>query len=234
MSIFNRFLSIPDGTNVAGAQFSSALQKTVDQLHQEADAADVMLPPKFEFSFTVEKDRVTFVPAGLQPLAVQLGEVKSLSEIFYAARVNAIDGIQRVRVSDDDTAGPMSDYTDQLPVTNNLSVSTPYVVTFRCFTLELSRVMIGFATSSNSFIVKTVNVQRADGSSYAISGTGPNGMPTDMPPGQPGVPTMPPQFGGPPPIGQSSAEKGGLPTVLKEQQLRITMEVDLVKLLPKT
>jgi hypothetical protein len=33
---------------------------------------------------------------------------------------------------------------------------------------------------------------------------------------------------------QPVSSKGGLPTILKEQLLRITLEVDLVKLLPKT
>jgi hypothetical protein len=220
---FQPIPAIPDDTNVAGAQFSSALQKTVERLHQEADASNVVLPPKFEFSFTVEKDRVTFAPAGLPALAQQLGEVKALSEILFAARINAIDGIQRVRVSDDDAAGPMSDYTDQHPVTNELSVVTPYVITFRCFTVELSHVLSGFATSPNSFIVKSVNVQRAEGSSFNATEAG-----------QPGGVTPLPQPGLPPSTAQSSVGKGGLPTVLKEQQLRVTMEVDLVKLLPKT
>ena len=42
---------------------------------------------------------------------MQLGEVKAISEVLFAARVNALDGIQRVRVSDDDD-GParITDY----------------------------------------------------------------------------------------------------------------------------
>ena len=41
---------------------------------------------------------------------------------------------------------------------------------------------------------------------------------------------MPPPDQQPPPV----AGKGGLQTVLKEQLLRITMEVEIVKLLPKS
>ena len=235
---FQPIPAIPDGTNVEGAQFSTALQKIVGQLQQEADAADVMVPPKFEFSFTVEKDRVTFAQPGLAPLAAQLGEVKALSEVLFAARINAIDGIQRVRVSDDDAQGPGSDYLDtsHLIITNDLSIVTPYLVTIRCFTPELSRVLSGFAMSSNAFIVKSVNIQRGEpvASGMGDNSQAPNGMPGAMPgpPGSPPFPGYPPQFqpGTPPP----SAGKGGLPTVLKEQQLRVTMEVDLVKFLPKT
>jgi hypothetical protein len=35
-------------------------------------------------------------------------------------------------------------------------------------------------------------------------------------------------------VAQPVSSKGGLPTILKEQLLRVTLEVDLVKLLPKT
>jgi hypothetical protein len=39
--------------------------------------------------------------------------VKAIAEILFAARVNDLDGIQRVRVSDDDTAGSQSDYIEE-------------------------------------------------------------------------------------------------------------------------
>ena len=106
---FQPIAAIPPESNVNGATFSTALQKTIEQLQHEADAAGVSLPQggpqKFEFSFTAEKDRLTFASAGLSPLAQQLGEVKAIAEILFAARINDIDGIQRVRVSDDDAGG---------------------------------------------------------------------------------------------------------------------------------
>jgi len=43
---------IPSDGSVNDASFSSALQKTVDQLQHEADAAGVILPPKYAFSFS--------------------------------------------------------------------------------------------------------------------------------------------------------------------------------------
>jgi hypothetical protein len=224
---FQPIPAIPADASVDGATYSSALQTTIEQLQHEADAAGVVLPQKFEFSFTEEKDRVTFSPAGLNPLAVQLGEVKALSEVLFAARINAIESIQRVRVSDDDAGGPQADYNDKQATTNELAVITPYVISIRCFTPELSRVLAGFSTSSSSFIVRSVNIQRADeASSSAMAGPG-GGMQPGMMPG------MPPG-GMPAPMEQTVSGKGGLPTVLKEQLLRITLEVDLVKLLPKT
>ena len=231
---FQPIAAIPPGGNVNGASYSSALQKTIEQLRHEADAAGVVLPQKFEFSFTEEKDRVTFASGGLDPLAVQLGEVKALAEILFAARINAIDSIQRVRVSDDDSGGPQLDYIDQPIVTNALSIITPYVVTIRCFTPELSRVLTGFATASSPFIIKSVNIQRADSAAAGMQAGGAEGTPYGgTPPPYGGQP-----YGGrggmPAQVAPTVSSKGGLPTILKEQLLRITLEVDLVKLLPKT
>ena len=231
-SYFQPIAAIPPGTNVDGASYSGSLQKTVQQLQREASAAGVSVPQQFGFSFTAEKDRVTFAPAGLNALAAQLGEVKVIAETLFGAKINAIDSIQRVRVSDDDTGGPQADYLDRVPTTNTLAVITPYVFTIRCFTPELSRVLTSFATAGTPFIVRAVNIQRAAGGTSVA--TGPNGTPPMQPQGIPyyGMNGMAP--GGPGAVQQPGAGKGGLPTVLKEQLLSITVEVDLVKLLPKT
>ncbi len=218
-AFFQPIPAIPPGATVDGPAFSTALQKTIEQLTHEADGSQVMLPRPFEFSFTAEKGKMTFAPGGLNALAAQLGEVKAVCEILFAARINAIDSLKRVRVSEDDNSGGgPEDFVDQQPMTNELAVVTPYVVSFRCFTPELARVMEGFATSSNAFIVKSVNVQRAD--------NGATGPVTGNPDGS----TPPPRTI---PGAVQPAGKGGLPTILKEQLLRVTIEVDLVKLLPK-
>jgi hypothetical protein len=201
---------IPPGA-VTSETFTAALRRTIDQLQHEADDAGVALPPQYSFSFKAQRNMVKFAPDSLDPLATKLGEVRAISEILYAARINVFDGIQRIRVSDEDVKGPQSDYLDELPVTNDLAVMTPFVVTLRCFTPELSRVIAGFASSSNTFIVKSINIQPA--------GAAPAGMPSR-------------------PVSATGAEpapgRGGLQTVLKEQLLRITLEVELVKLSPQS
>jgi hypothetical protein len=101
-----------------------------------------------------QRDLVKFSPAAWEPLAAQLGEVKTIAEILFAARVNSLDGIQRVRVSDDDASGPQADYFDDHSVTNNLAVLTPYQITFRSFSPEIAQVLAGFASSPHGFIVK--------------------------------------------------------------------------------
>ena len=233
---FQAIPPIPAGT-VTSEAFAGELRRTVDTLQHEADSAGVTLPPKYDFSFSAQRPLVKFAAGSLEPLAVQLGEVRTIVETVFSARVNDLDSIQRVRVSDDDATGPAGDYIDDHAVTNDLAVITPYVVTFRCFTPELSRVISAFATSSNTFLIKAINIQPASAAS-AAAGDATGGMPGGLPPG-----AMPGRFGGefglmPPgtpaqPV-QPLTGKGGLQTVLKEQLLHVSLEVGLVKLLPKS
>ena len=136
---FQPIPAIPPGATVASATYAEGLRQTIALLQHEADDASVTLPPKYNFSFSAQCSLVRFAPGSLEPLATQLGEVKAIAEILFAARVNDLDSIQRVRVSDDDTAGLQSDYIDERPITNDLAVFTPYVITFRSFTPELAR-----------------------------------------------------------------------------------------------
>lgn len=207
---FTPIAPVPTNAVVSSEDFASALRRMIDQLQHEADTASVVLPSKYSFSFEAQRYIVKFAPDSLQSLAVQLGEVKAISEVLFASRVNSIDGIQRARVSDDDLTGPQSDYVNDVSVTNNLAVITPYVVTFRGFSAELASVLNGFATSPHVFIVKGINVQPAG---EATQQQGGNQSPPQMPVVAP--------------------RAGGLPVVLNEQLLRITLELEIVKLLPK-
>jgi len=207
---FQPMAAIPDSPEVTSEAFAAALRKTIDQLQREADAANVTLPPKYGFSFEAQRSLVKFAPGSLVPLAVQLGEVKTISEIFFAARVNSLDSVQRVRVSDDDAAGPQADYLDDHPEANEMAVVTPYAITFRAFSAEIAQVLAGFASSPHGFIVKGINV--APAGTAAASGS---------------------QESAPPPMPVPMPAKGGLPTVLNEQLLRVTLEVEIVKPLPK-
>jgi hypothetical protein len=238
---FNPVPPIPEG-EVTSKTYATALGTTIYQLTQEAKDDSVMLPPQYYFSFQVQSSKLT-ISSGLGPLAQQLGEVKAIAEILFAARVNSLDGIQRVQVSDDDVSGGLqSDYTEMTPITNDLAIITPYVVTFRSFTPELAKVLAGFANSSNMFIVKTLSVQPASGAAAADNAN----------PAMPGMPAIPGFRGGPgmpaipgaagyggapgyprpgyPGTPVQTTGRGGLQTVLKEQLLHFTLQVDIVKL----
>ena len=225
---------------VTSESFAAALRRTVAQLQNEAESASVALPPQYDFSFAAQRPLMQFASGSLPMLSVQLGEIKRISEIIFSARVNALDGIQRARVSDDDISGPQGDYTAKQSVTNDLTIITPYVITFRSFTPEIAQVISAFATSSNAFIIKSVNVQPAaaamagDESQPGQPGMMQPGMnPDGYPPRRYGYPNGYAPPGAVPPAAQPSG-KGGLQTILKEQLLQVTLEIDLVKLLPKS
>lgn len=233
---------IPAG-EVSSKTFATALGATIFELTQEAKDNGVALPPQppYCFSFQVQNGLLT-ISSGLAPLAQQLGEVKAITEVLFAARVNNLDGIQRVRVSDDDVIkGATADYTDKTPVTNGLAILTPYVVTFRSFSPELARVVAGFSSSTNPFIVKSISVQPAGMAVTDATMDQGNGMPPGYGPGRYNVG----RYGASryqvaaPPVDQPQpdnfgAAKGGLQTALKEQLLRVTIEVDVVKLVLKS
>jgi hypothetical protein len=206
---FQPISPIPDPTNspVTSELFAAALSQTIAQLQREAAAANVKLQPEYGFSFEAQRKLMTFAPGGLDSLALQLGEVKTISEILFAARVNWLDSVQRVHVSDDDAKGPQSDYLDDHSATTDMAVLTPYMITFRSFSPEIAQVLAGFAASPHGFVVKGINVQPAMGAG------GPESEPPPPPPGAPGA--MP--------------DRGGLQTVLKEQLLRVTLEIEIVK-----
>jgi hypothetical protein len=209
---------------VSDPVFAGALHSNIVQLLREASTANVKLPPDFDFSFTAHMDRLTFAPGSLEALAAQLGEVKAISEILFGAGINALDGIERVHVSPDDTGGPQTDYLTDLPATNDLAVLVPYEVTFRGFSPEIARVLKGFAASPHGFIVRTISVEPA----------GPSGMNDTDAGGYPPAAPMPPgRMGIAPPAPAPMPGKGGLQTVLNEQLLRVTLTVELVNLTRK-
>ena len=226
-NFFRPMSAIPYSTNVTSEAYAAALRRAIDQLQRAAETASVQLPPKYGFSFEAQRSIVRFAPGSLDPLAMQLGEVKTIAEILFAARVNSLDSIQRVRVSDDDVAGSQSDYISDPAITNELAILTPYAVTFRCFTPELAAVLAGFAASPYGFIVKGVNVSPAGGTPASgfpgAYGRGEGGMPGEYFPPQGSLP------GGAP----AATGRGGLSSFLNEQILRVTLEVVIVKPLPK-
>jgi hypothetical protein len=230
---FQPIAPVPDPTNgvITDAKFAAARDHTLNQLQVEAVNASVTLPPQYSFSFEAERTSVKFAPGSLDLLAQQLGEVKMICELLYAAKINSLDGIRRVRVSNDDVSGPQSDYIDQTAVTNGLAVFAPYEVTFRCFSKDLATVLSDFASSPHGFVVKDVNVQPAAGVTTASLSSGPQPMSGfDQQSSYPYAPRSAPAPAGRP---ATPTGRGGLQTVLDEQLLSITLDVEIVKLLPR-
>jgi hypothetical protein len=173
---------IPDEPKVIGSDFSSALRRTVDQLQHDAANTSVTLQPKYLFSFAAEYNSVVFAPGSLEPLSMQLGEVKEICEVLFQAKVNSLDGLARERISADDLQGPQPDYIEDHSVTNELAVLTPYQITFKCFSPELAAVLSGLSSSPHCFLVKAINVSQSPAAAATVAEATTQPMPIYQPP----------------------------------------------------
>jgi hypothetical protein len=225
---FEPIAPIPEGTNVTDETFAAQLRKTIEQLQREADSASVTLPPRYDFSFGAIKSKITFAPGSLQPLSVQLGEIKAICDILFRAKINNLDSIRRERVSPDDRE--LADYLDRHSVTNDQVVLTPYEVTFRSFSAELAGVLGGFASSTHGFIVKSIIVEPAG----AAALNAPEAVVTYAPTMAPNRPRGEDDEGYRPPTPTvapvAPGVRGGLTPVLVERPVRVTLWLELVKL----
>jgi hypothetical protein len=160
-------IPVPESGKLTSQEFSSALSRTIDQMERDAAKASVTLPPKdasgqtYSFSFAAQREKLDYARGSLEPLSVQLSEVKAICGVLFQAKVNALDYIRRERVSDDDSKGPQTDYLPEKSVTNELAVLSPYEVRFLCFSSELAGVLAGFASAPCGLLIKTIDVESA-------------------------------------------------------------------------
>ena len=241
---FRPIPAIPDGTNIDNAMLSIELRRTLDQMRKDASARGVQAATNFYFSFTAEKNLIMFDKAGLLPLARQLGEVKAICDVLFEARVNVIDGIRRERVCTHDMeSAQATDYHDHHTVTNEVGVVSLYEVSLRCFSSEVGNLLAGFASSPTGLVVRAINVEPASiGGVVDTAGLPSAPMyvpPTQNPPGRFGgfeeggrlpAPGYPQPNYAPAP---APAARGGMLTMLDEKQLKVTLQVDVIKLNPK-
>jgi hypothetical protein len=210
-----------------------AVRETVSQLRAAAQAKAVTLPagPEFAFSFSLQMGKTIYDPNAAEMLSKQLGEVKTICDTLFGARILSLESIQRERTSDDaNPQGQMTmqpDYTDAISLTNNNMVITPYQVTFQCFTPQLGSVLSGFANQSHTIVVKTLNIQPVDlmAGLGGAPGGGYGGYQNYTPGGGAGGYT--------PPVNPAVAQRAGaLSTIIDEKKLKIVMLVDFVKIPP--
>ena len=256
----------PEGAKLTSQEFSSALSRTVDQLQREAAKSSVELPGKdargnsYSFSFAAQRESLAYAPGSLEPLSVQLGEVKAICDVLFQSKINSLDSLRRERVSEDDAKGPQNDYLAEKSVTNELAVLAPYEVVFRCFSSELAGVLAGFASSPCALLVRSINVEPAPAVAAAPTEAAapvyqqpayvaPPPVATPPPPRNPEAAFADryglPRGGGgapapivparpvylPPMASSQPVNKGGLQVALDEKRLKITLVVDAVKLI---
>jgi len=226
---------IPDTNKIDPRALAFAVRETVSQLRAAAQAKSVTLPtstPEFAFSFSLQMGKTTYDPNATEMLSKQLGEVKTICDTLFGARILSLDSILRERTSDD--ANPQgqvamqADYTDSLSMTNGTTVVTPYQVTFQCFTPQLGTVLAGLANQSHTIVVKTLNIEPTDllggggaGQGYGNYG---GGYQNYMRAGGAAVIQEP--------TPQAPQRGGALPTIIDEKKLKVIMLLDFIKITP--
>jgi len=231
--------------------FNTYLVKTIALFGAEATNAGVGLEPGYFFSFQSQINKLNHPPEDIALWMQELEEMKAILHIFYKAKINFLERIKRVSVSQDDMGS--DDYVQFTNTTTAWGTVSPYMVNFRGFSAEIANVLAGIASSSNCFIVKAIYVQ-------------PSSVPLPEPPPQATTPTAPtPQYFRPPPTDQFQnrpqrrGERGersgefprqrpyaiapgapaaapGVPAgpeiILFEKPLFVTIYIDVVKLKP--
>ncbi len=249
------FVPVPTYAKTNDKGFNNLLLNTIFELQTSASNSGVILPPQYAFTFSAQSGKLTFTAGSIEPWTAQLSEIKAICQILYNSKINALEGLRRVPVSVDDPAGS-PDYLTTAIVTNDVSIVTPYEITFRCFSRDLGNVMDGILHSTNCFIVKTIMVEQSKmplGGSNPAMGAPAQYTPAYTPPplsapggldaryggrygggrSEGGLRGMtPPPTAAPAPVARPAAPTG--PTLFQsEKPLRVTLMIDVVKLKPQ-
>jgi hypothetical protein len=236
---FQPIAPIPNLPKVSNADFASELRTTIEELRRQAALSSVTLSSNYYFSFEAQRTLMNFQPGSLSALSTNLGEIKTICEILFRAKINSLDGIQREVVSADDTAA--GDYLPERTVSTPLASLTPYRVTFHSFSAELASVLGGLGSSPHGLIVKTINVEPAVTDQSEVAA-----LPAATPPpvsygSQMSAQQFASRYGRQPgagyaqpvavPVGAPPRKSGSTP-YLDEKILKITLLIEVVKLKP--
>lgn len=247
-ALFQPITPIPDlpadkpGNAGFAREFARELRNTVAEMRRSADQQSVKLPsPDYYFTFKGQEGSVTFDSGSLGQLASHLGEIKALTDILFAAKINFLDSIQREIISSNQDNNTSDFLSTRKTVSTPLADITPYQVSFRCFSADLAQVLVGLATSPNGFMVQSINVEPASPVGEEVGN--PFGNPNMIPPPQqltqqpyidprlrrPGFP--PPQVVNP--ATPAPGTRAGTVEFLKEKAFRVTLLVQVVKPKPE-
>jgi hypothetical protein len=198
---------IPNTNKIEDQALASSVREMIRQLRLAAVSKNVGLPPDYAFSFSAQREKATYAGPSLIPLSKQLGEVSAICDVLFQSRILSLESLQRERTVDDANAA-QTDYLDTTSVTNNGTVITPYQITFHCFTPELANVLAGFANRPYGMVVTSLVIAPEDMTPDAN---------TTPPPGT--VPGM-------------ASTSGGLPLIVDERKLKVTMLLEIIKMNP--
>lgn len=234
--------SPPPSTNqLSSREFRALLDNTVNELRRGAEASGVQVEKDYWFTFAAQKTAVNFPTNQVGNLATQLAEIRALCKVLYEAKVLGLSGIKRAAVTTDDSG--YTDYVTNKMTTNAWAIVTPYEVTFDGFSSELAAVLDGLLRSQDCFVVKNMTAEKVADAQANEAETPQMSDPYRRYGGM-----MDPRYGGRSPSGGNRygleqryrqqppvaptrpLGKGGLDTALEEKTLRITLQLNSVKL----
>jgi hypothetical protein len=153
------------------ATFKNVLENTIFDLKHLATNSSMGLPANYSFTFKTQRESVQFDPKSLDPLAQQLAEIKTITEVLCEAHAHELLALRRVPVATNDSVFGSTDYlTDKKSSTNAVTgaVITPYELAFKGFSSELASVLDGFNRSPQCFVVKNVMVEKMGNASNVV------------------------------------------------------------------
>lgn len=200
---------------VTDLAFKTQLDFTVSELTEQAQKSGIELPSDpYYFSFAAQKEKYKLDPACFPAINQQLADVRTLCGLLFEAKIHALIGLKRVRLTADDPPGS-ADYRPEWQFETNAitgAVITPYEVTFNCFSADLAAVMEGFVESPHGLIVRAISVDNPPKPPQAQ---------------QPGIKPGFPNFGGqqPAPVQSPTENK----TILNEERFQVTLWIAVVR-----
>lgn len=234
---------------MGGQQFKIHLLKALVQLQADATNSNVTIPDQYQFTFAHLVPMPNLVPYSIEPLQESLADIQNLCKILYESKVHALEDIQRFPAypREPGRIGLSFDYWPRTNVTSSEAVfkSTPYAFRFRGFTSELTEVLNRFASADRFYVVRKIDVAQAGG----VRRPGMAGMGAGMDDGEAGGDGSPAGVtaGATLTLAQRmqlmqiraqqqqltlrSGAPPALRTVVDEKPLRITVVLDVVKLI---
>lgn len=161
------FAPVTEPEGLDNASFRNLLDNTISDLRRDAEKYGVSLDAfggKYGFTFQAQLNLVQYDPKSLGPLAIQLAEIRAITEVLYRANVHSLLGIRRVAVSTNEETFGSVDYLVGKRITTDPdtgAIITPYEVTFQGFSSELAAVLEGLGGSPHCFVVKNVVVDKS-------------------------------------------------------------------------
>lgn len=223
--------------------FQSLLLGTIAELTHLAEEAGTKLPATdYAFTFAPQKGNSQIPQGRLAEFAGQVADIRAISHILFRAKVHALSSLKRAGASTNDY-GNADILTGKKPLTDSMTgaLLRPYEVQFQSFSTELGAVLAGFANSTDTIVVRAVNIQKGTLASPESA----NQAVAAPVPGLAGGfgrmdPAMARRYGlmGRMPVPPSAAPAAASPTtpgkpgdpVVEEKPIQVTIALDVIKL----